>query len=325
MKVICTYNHNFRDYVFKTLARFGCEVTENICDTISITNTNDSFEKFYEKIVDSKIIFFQHIQPINFGINLTNNFADEISNAIIENVDKFLDRNKTYSIQIRTIDCDYSKHEIVSNLEDKLKLEKNNKNPEQVISILINKNKCFVGFSKTEYNLSKWNGGEVRYSYGNCISRAEFKLMELFDFISIDSFNYKTALDLGCAPGGWSKVLLDKKLKITGVDPAEVDKTLLNSANFKHFKGLSEDFKKVNKNSFDIIVNDMKIDYKASIKIVKSFLKNLNKNGIVIMTIKLFKNDNVEEAINTVKNNFQNIILIKQLYHNRSEFTVVLK
>lgn len=325
MKVICTYNHGFKDYIFKTLSHFDCKVIEEISENICIINTNQSFEKLYKKISDSKIIFFHHIQPINFEINLTNDFVKEIDRVVINNINGFFDKDKTHSIQIRTINCNYSKQEIISSLEDKIEFKKDNKNPEQVISIFINKNKCFIGFSETKYNLSKWNGGEVRYSYNNCISRAEFKLMELFDFISIEKFNYKTALDLGCAPGGWSKVLLDKGLKVVGVDPAQVDKSLLDNKNFTHFNGLSENFKKINKNNFDIIVNDMKIGYKNSIKIIKSFLKNLNENGIVIMTIKLFKNEDAEEAINTMKDNFQNIILIKQLYHNRSEFTVVLK
>lgn len=325
MKVICTYNHNFKNYVFKSLLHFGYKIIKEINETICIININQSFEKLYNKILDSKIIFFHHIQPVNFEIDLTNNFIQKINEIVITNVNDFFNKNKTYSIQIKTINCNYDKQKIISNIEDKINFKKDNRNPEQVISIFINENKCFIGFSETKYNLSKWNGGEVRYNYDNCISRAEFKLMELFDFISIEKFNYKTALDLGCAPGGWSKVLLNKGLKVIGIDPAQVDESLLNNKNFTHFNCLSENFKKINKNNFDIIVNDMKISYKNSIKIIKSFLKNLNKDGIAIMTIKLFKNEDAEEAINAIKDNFPNIILIKQLYHNRNEFTVVLK
>ncbi len=325
MKIICTYNRNFKNYIFETLINFGCKLIKEFSETASIVNIDKSFNDFYKKIISSKIIFLHHIQPVNFEFYVTNNFIEDIKNLIVKNINNFFNKNKTYSIQIRTIECRFNKCDIILNIEKCVDLKKNNKNPEQVISIFIHKNRCFVGFSETKFNLSKWNGGEVRYNYHDCISRAEFKLMELLDFISTKKCNYKTALDLGCAPGGWSRVLLDRNLIVTGIDPAEVDKRLLVNKNFIYHKMVSEDFKKLNNNNFDIIVNDMKINYKSSIKIIKSFLKDLNKNGIVIMTIKLFKNEDVKEAINIVKNNFQNLVLIKQLYHNRNEFTVVLK
>lgn len=325
MRIIYTYNHSFGDFILKQLKNLNSNFLYSINDTISVLSTTYNFENFYKKLMDGKIIFFHHIQSVDLEIKLTNNYIEEIKSVIIDNLNNFFDNKKSYSIHIRTINNNYNKIDIIKSLEELITLKKDNLNPEQVISILIHNDICYIGFSETRFNLSKWKGGEVRYNYQNCISRAEFKLMELFDIFKINLDNFKTALDLGCAPGGWSKVLLDKGLKVVGIDPADVDEKIKNNKNFTHYKKLSEDFKKTNKDNYDIIVNDMKLDYKTSIKITKSFLKNLSKNGIVIMTIKLFKNDNIIEVINTIKDNFQNILLIRQLYHNRSEFTVIIK
>ena len=324
MKIICTYNHNFKDFILKQLKELKANFELEINDNISIFSTRNYIE-FYNKLIQSKIIFLHHMHPVNFEFEISENFTETLNNIIITNINNYFDDNKTYSIQIRIIDNNVKKIDIINNLENIINLKKDNKNPEQVLSIFIYKNICYIGFNETKYNLSKWNGGEVRYNYNNCISRAEFKLLELFENIDIDFSEYKTALDLGCSPGGWSKVLLEKGLKVNGIDPAEVDDRLNNYKNFKHYKLLSENFKKINKDNYDIIVNDMKMDYLNSIKVVKSFIKNLNKNGIIIMTIKLFKNDNIYEVINKIKDHFTNIFLIKQLYHNRSEFTIVIK
>ena len=43
-------------------------------------------------------------------------------------------------------------------------------------------------------------------------------------------------VEIGCAPGGASQALLDRGLFVTGIDPADVDPSLLEHPRFRHLK-----------------------------------------------------------------------------------------
>ena len=95
--------------------------------------------------------------------------------------------------------------------------------------------------------------------------------MEALDCFCVDLKNSTHALDLGSAPGGWSKVLAERNLTVFSIDPANLDDKLAKNKKIIHFKQTAQDFLKNNKQKFDILVNDMKMDAKDSIELTKSF------------------------------------------------------
>ena len=133
-------------------------------------------------------------------------------------------------------------------------------------------------------------------------------------------------MDLGCSPGGWSKLLLKKGYKVTGIDPALLDERVLKNPNFTHFKGTSESFVLKNTKKYDLIANDMKMDFKNSIDIINSLKTFLNDGGFIIITIKFYENDisRISQIISRLKENYK-ILFARQFYNNRSEFTVILE
>lgn len=299
-KIIITFNENSDINLFLD----NIEVLEKIKDGVLLCeNKRMSYEELSEQIRNNNL-FVRHIQP-----------AEIIDNI---NFGNLLNKNKTYSIQVRDRNIDLYK-KIKNHLND---FKEDVKNPEQIISITEKDSILYGGVNDTKYNLSKWMGGECRYNVKDLISRAELKLIEAIEVFDIDIKKYKTAIDLGCAPGGWSKVLLDNDIKVIGIDPADIDDKILNNKNFMHFKDKVENFK--SNKTYDLIVNDMKMDYKKSIDITKKLLKNLNNNSVIIMTIKLYKKDDVLESINYLENNFD-ILGKRQLYHNRNEYTVIVR
>lgn len=330
-EIIFTCQNNFREIAKDELLSISNNgnFIEWLNDNCGRLKINNNYENFINDVYQKQIVFTRHTQPINFLIEM-NNDANDLNNIlkIKTQLMDLLNINNSVSIQIRINNkqLSFNKLDLLNILQDELKVFTiDNKDPEQIISIFITENNCFVGVSKTNLNLSKWSGGECRYSENNIVSRSEFKLLELFEYFKIDFTKYKKAIDLGCAPGGWSMALLEKHIKVIGIDPAEVDEKLKQYKNFTHFKETAEQFLKVNKDNFDLIVNDMKMDYDKSIKIVNSLIKYLNKDGLIIITIKLHKNDKntINNIINGVKSNY-NILFIKQLYYNRNEFTCVL-
>jgi len=92
------------------------------------------------------------------------------------------------------------------------------------------------------------------YGEEPAVSRAEFKLREAIHKFDV-SIEKCQALDLGAAPGGWTKVLADAGVEVTAVDPGELDPVIGGLPNVKHIKSRVEDWQCDQK--YDLIVNDI--------------------------------------------------------------------
>lgn len=296
---------------------------------VFICEINETFEKIFEKFFLNKPIFIRYILPILLEkrINAKNNANIE---ELLKNINPQKDDIFVLHLSILNDNSKLNKENIITDCFEYFK--KNNiiinpKKANRIIGLIVFDDILYFGTSAIKDSLSSWIFGESRFkNEDGQISRAEFKLLEAFEYFNINLSNYKNALDLGAAPGGWTRVLLNKGLSVVAVDPAELDKRLLKNKNLYHYKGLSQDFFKECKNKkFDIIVNDMKMDTKKSIQIVENAAKYLNNNGIIITTLKLNPNrefEEIKECINIIRQKHK-IIGIHQLFHNRSEATIV--
>lgn len=294
---------------------------------IGLAEIEDDFEIFSEIIKNSKPIYLRHIFEVQDEISLGD--IDDFKKLINSYGDK-MDLTSTYAIQGFVITGEVGKKELNELIMEELANKGfacNNQYPKQVISYVVLNDKIYLGLGNPKLNLSDWTLGMRRYQkYENQISRAEFKLLEAIETFEIDLSNYKNALDLGAAPGGWTKVLLEKDLEVTAVDPAKLE---IKSEKLTHYKGLAEEFIKssIGKQKFDVIVNDMKMDVLNSAEIMVEMANKLNKDGIIIMTYKLPKNKSKGKILdgNRILLEKYEILGIKQLFHNRNEVTVILK
>lgn len=301
---------------------------------VGLVETPFIFSEVSEIFKKQNVIFIRHIAPVNITFDIKKD-EDILSN--LESIKDFfinkIEKSSTFSIQTRIYTknkCEYNKSVINQLLSDKI--IKHNyvldvKKPDSIVSILINDVSILVGISNPLENLSYWPGGEHRFKKDDTlISRAEFKLLEAIEMFNLDIKKYSTALDLGASPGGWTKVLLDNGLKVTCVDPANLSKTLEKNNRVTHHKCLAQDFLE-NDYEFDIIVNDMRMDIYESIALMKSASRYLVKdNSIAIMTLKL-REKNIQSQVNkalVALTSHYKILYAKQLFHNRSEVTVVL-
>ena len=235
-----------------------------------------------------------------------------------------------YQTQIRAAK-EYDSLEIKKNISDYFKSEgfiEDKRYPEQIISIYIAKDSAYIGLSGAEENLSIWSGGMRLYATReDTISRAEFKLMEAFETYPIRFRKDSIALDLGAAPGGWTKVLLEKGLKVVAVDSVQLSPVLLANENVEFYNGRAYEYLKESNKMFDLIVNDMSMNIKLSTGLMCSLKKRLRDKGYIIMTFKLSRDDRlnkINEGLSLLGKEFE-IVLVKQFYHNRSEITVILQ
>lgn len=185
----------------------------------------------------------------------------------------------------------------------------------------------YLGVSTPVYNRSPWSRGECRIPFSkSSVSRAEQKLLEVMELASVPTGG--VALDLGAAPGGWTRVLTEHGLTVHAVDPAELDQRVASSPKVEHFKTTAGDFLDNTDGRYQVIVCDMKMAAPRACKLMLDFADRLQREGMVILTLKLPKGtgalDTVRESIAILEEQYE-ILMARQLYFNRREITVAVE
>ena len=126
----------------------------------------------------------------------------------------------------------------------------------------------------------RWKKGE------RPVSRAELKMREVMEAFPEIFTGDKIALDIGAAPGGWTRAMAGRLKKVISVDRAELDPGVKALENVVHIKERAENLSLDEK--VDIITNDANLLHmqsaEISIKLAENYLK---KGGVIIHTVKL--------------------------------------
>jgi 23S rRNA (uridine2552-2'-O)-methyltransferase len=167
-------------------------------------------------------------------------------------------------------------------------------------------------------------------------SRAAYKLMELNKKYGLYAPNSRI-LDAGCAPGGWSQVILEKvkKTPVVGVDLIEVDG--FKQPNFHFIQGdltAEETLKQVTDicSEFDTVVSDAApntsgaklLDHVNSVELVSiifTFAKKvLRKNGN--FCFKVFDGEDTNELLKDVRKYFKMVKVIRPEATRKNSFEI---
>jgi 23S rRNA (cytidine2498-2'-O)-methyltransferase len=291
--------------------------------------TDLPFPEFSELVRSSRLIFLRHIAPVD----VTQERDGDGFSTLPTELDALaarLDPTAAFGVQLRKCNVDAeTAHSLRRRITEHLErygFRHDTRRPQQVVSVYCTEDRLLIGLSRTFENLSDWGGGMRMYAYReDTISRAEFKLLEAIERFALELPVNGAALDLGAAPGGWSKVLLERGMRVLAVDPAELSPTLSSNPNLTHFKGLAQDLPMANGRTFDLLTNDMRMDTRESVEITNSMSRYLCDGGLAIVTFKLPKKGItaiVNKGLRLLEESFT-LLHAKQLFHNRSEITVV--
>ena len=281
-KFIVTYTPYFKKIVINELyvVDKNVVIVKNFEDSIMLIESNYDENIFMEKLKLSRPIFIKHICPATYKTEVIGSLEKD-KEIILQDVLKNkidVKKDEKFAIQCRISSggtserrFDYSSKDIevyvgtfftdlggTPTFSDRNIVNESNI---KIISIFINEFDAYFGVSSSTDNLN-FSCDEYRIASkagGREISRAENKLKE-----ALAKYNLQlngeggVALDIGAAPGGWTKVLLDHGYKVVAVDPGDLKPELQNNVMVKHYKCRIEDLKF--DNYFDIIVNDMNVD-----------------------------------------------------------------
>jgi 23S rRNA (cytidine2498-2'-O)-methyltransferase len=303
---------------------------------------------FLRKVLQNRPTFVRHLAPVQITVDLTNNPRDlaEIAVALAElPAMRLLERGTRFSVQTRLVQTDktlgerpYSGGQINQALAEAIGEEtgaiEDVKKPQIVISLLCTMYKAYLGISPVEENLSNWPGGARHFAQTpEQISRAEFKLLEALEVFSLQLPSQGRALDLGAAPGGWTRIALEAGLRnVVAVDPARLDNRLAKHKGLAHYRGYAEDYleKAIRKHErFDVITNDMRMDARDAARLLVKASACLQADGFVLSVFKLPHATmeinpiiTLKEALNILNQRYA-VVQARQLFHNRQEVTVV--
>ncbi|MGN6033274.1 MAG: SAM-dependent methyltransferase [Thermomicrobiales bacterium] len=194
-----------------------------------------------------------------------------------------------------------------------------------VLSVCVTPEAIVLGSNRAENALSDWPGGRIRLSKPKGqISRSEFKLEELMRGFGV-RFPEGRALDLGAAPGGWTRILRGQGLQVTAVDPGNLDPRIAGERGVTHVRKTAAVFLRETSQQFDVVVNDMRMAPSLSVDLMLTCWAHLNPGGMIVVTLKLSPHHAVETVRQSVMRLRQryDIELVRQLQHNRNEVTVV--
>ena len=303
--------------------------TGNDVSCTALAETSLEISELACLIKTSPIIFVRHIHTVDAVLKSDDSL---VANACIE-AEKRLDRSLSFGVQLRSdgsVGGTVAKE--LSEKLTKLGFRQDMKNCEQVVSLTIVGDKVFFGVGKASDNLSKWKGGMPFYSASTkfgFVSRAEYKLKEAIECFGLDLSGRKSALDLGAAPGGWTKVLAEAGLYTVAVDPHSIDRDIIKNPLVTYRRTTAELFLAEDEGKgYDFLTNDMKMGSTDSVALTIAFRKKLRAGALGVMTLKLaesFSYKEVQSALRNLTEGGYTILGARQLYHNRSEVTIAFE
>jgi 23S rRNA (cytidine2498-2'-O)-methyltransferase len=166
-------------------------------------------------------------------------------------------------------------------------------------------------------------GGRLRVHVSDAApSRAAMKLLEAFIWLDRAPDPGDVCVDLGAAPGGWTYVLLDRRAKVTAVDPAFLDRTLQSKKNVLHIRADAFTFEP--REPVDWLFSDMAWRPLESAALLAKWARR-GWARLLIANIKLPMKKKAEMLLRVREilddGGWKNL-RFRQLYHDREEVTV---
>lgn len=111
--------------------------------------------------------------------------------------------------------------------------------------VIVEPEEWWVGYHMVRGIESSWPGGLMTAELPpHAVSRGYLKMTEGLVWSGLPVAAKETCIDLGSSPGGAAQALLDRGLRVIGVDPAEMHPEVLAHPNFIHERKRSKEVKR---------------------------------------------------------------------------------
>ncbi len=194
--------------------------------------------------------------------------------------------------------------------------------------VLVEPNHWLIGHHVAEYKHECWPGGAYDVpAPSHMVSRAYLKMAEAIAWSELPIEPDDWIVEIGSAPGGSCQRLLDLGLRVTGIDPAEMDPLLLSNPRFEHWRGKSSAMRRKMYSKFRWLVADANVAPNYTLDAVEDIVtyKTSHIAGL-ILTLKLSSYelaDKMDDYIARVRGWGYKRVEVRQLASNRRECCLV--
>jgi len=299
--------------------------------TLLVETSRDTYE-IVRQLREAKTLYVGRVFPVDSKLTISPQKA-----SITELYKRVLSLGKLGSGDTFLVRCrrrgshDFSSQDVEreagSLLEQAVSATVDLKNPTKIVTVQIFQNLAFVGVTDAPEVLAKSIGVSRKYRKGERpFTRAEHKIKEAIEAFNLEIKPDFEVLDLGSAPGGWTKVLASLAGKVVSVDPAALEPAVAALPNVRHLKCKAEEVPS-NVGQFHLLTNDMNLNPLESAPIMVDLADRLRKDSIALMTVKFItrnRRKHINEAIETLKTRYSDF-RVRKLPHNRYETTLFMR
>lgn len=193
--------------------------------------------------------------------------------------------------------------------------------------VLVEPGEWWLGWHRAGSIQSTWPGGVPFVEVPDeIVSRTYFKMAEALAWSGLPVKPGEACVEIGSAPGGSCQVLLERGLAVTGVDPADMDESLLANPYFTHLRARAKDLKRRAFSGFRWLMSDASAAPKYTLDAVEAIVahKSSNIEGL-ILTLKLTDwtlAEHIPEFTKRIRSWGYGYVRARQLAYNRREICV---
>ncbi len=193
--------------------------------------------------------------------------------------------------------------------------------------VLVEPGEWWVGWHRATDIPTTWPGGVPDFELEQpIVSRTYLKMAEALLWSELPIESGDKVVEIGSAPGGSCQALLERGLAVTGVDPAEMDETLLSHPYFTHWKARAKDLKQKQFADFRWLMSDASVAPRYTLDTVERIVtsKAVKIEGL-LLTLKLTDLKlaaRVPEFHKRIRSWGYRFVRSRQLAYNRQEICV---
>lgn len=194
--------------------------------------------------------------------------------------------------------------------------------------ILVDNNEWWLGYHRIRSIPSRWPGGifHLAEQPAQVVSRAYIKMREALAWSRLPIRRGDTVAEIGSAPGGASQALLEKGLKVVGIDPAAMDERILAHPKFAYIQKRGHEVRRREFRGVRWLAADINVAPQYTLDTVEGIVSHPSvKIEGLLLTLKLLEWKLAAEVpayLDRVRTWGYKHVAARQLSHNRQEICV---